>query len=474
MRRFVLVISIIALQAVPTAGLTDTVVIRDVTVIDGSGAGPKSGMTVVVSDGRIAAIGSAARTRSPLGAVEVDGRGKYLIPGLWDMHVHMTTTPGFTDLFLANGVTGVRDMFSYPEDIHPLREDIRSGKRAGPRIISAGRIVDGPKPIWPRSVAVKDEEEGRKAVLTVKSEGSDFVKVYSLLPRDAYFAIVKESARLGLPVVGHVPDSVTIREASDAGQRCIEHLTGVLAGCAPRVKRPDPGGGTPELARRWAYLTEIMDSYDEKSAADLFRLFKKNGTWHCPTLTVSRNIAGLNDSPISSEPRAKYVSSEIRSYWDPKNDFRFKNYRPETWTLWKRSYRMQKEIVGKMYRAGVQILAGTDVGNPYCLPGFSLHDELALLVECGLSPMAALQTATRNPARFLGLEKECGTITRGKRADLVLLDANPLEDIRNTSRVRAVLVGGKLMERAAINEILRKAEEANRETPADSAKEKGP
>jgi hypothetical protein len=324
---------------------------------------------------------------------------------------------------------------------------------------------------------VKDQEEGRKAVHTVKAEGSDFVKVYSYLPREAYFSILKESASVGIPVYGHVPDSVTAAEASNAGQRCVEHLSRVVAGCAPPLKGPDPlPDGTPDYAKLRAYARQIQDSYNDKLAADLFRTFKKNGTWHCPTLTVSRSISLLDGKEMTSDPRLKYFPAWVREMWDPKNDFRFKSYTAANWEYWKRNYQLSLKIVGKMHRAGVGILAGTDVGNPYCMPGFSIHDEMALLVESGLTPMEALQTATRNPARFLGLEKECGSIGNGKRADLVILDANPLDDIRNTARVRTVIVRGTVLDRAALDSILKKAEESSLTavSPNEPGKEKSP
>src|SRR5262245_42540586 len=190
----------------------------------------------------------------------------------------------------------------------------------------------------------------------------------------------------------------------------------------------------------------------------MFAAFKKNGTWQCPTLVVLRNIRDLDDPSITNDVRVKYMPRELRSSWDPARDKRFQTRTTEEIEVGKRTFPKELEIVGDMQRAGVGILAGTDTGNPYCFPGFSLHDELELLVKAGLTPMEALQAATRNPARFMGREKELGTVEEGKLADLVLLDANPLETIANTKKINAVVFGGRLFPKTSLNEMLAEVE----------------
>jgi hypothetical protein len=284
------------------------------------------------------------------------------------------------------------------------------------------------------------------------------VKVYSLLPRDAYFGIADESKRQGISFVGHVPFAVSAAEASDAGQKSIEHLTGILLGCSYKetelrneiVKARSPG------ARSRGEGVELLDTFSDRKAKDLFALFVKNQTWQCPTLTVLRSNAYLGDQSFRNDGRLKYIPRPMRERWGQ----RIANRNDSDYV--KRVFKKEVEIVGVMQRAGVPLLAGTDTGNPFCFPGFSLHDELALLVIAGLTPSEALRTATLNPAKFLGLDKTLGTIEQGKIADLVLLDADPLADIRNTQRINAVISNGRLFDRKALEKMLAQAETNDR------------
>ncbi len=431
-----------------------TLAITNVTIIDATGAAAKPAMTVVIAGDRITEIGKSGKVKLPKDAQVVDGRGKFLIPGLWDMHVHAWAANVFFPLFIANGITGVRDMFGSIGTIKNWRQQMAEGKLTGPRLYAAGPIVDGPKPIWPGSIAVKDEVEGRQAVAKVKTDGSDFVKVYSLLPRDAYIAIAQEAKKLGISFAGHVPTTVTAAEASDAGQKSIEHLDRVLLGCST---------SEAEFVSQGARITseqrkKMLETYSEEKARALFARFAKNGTWHSPTLVVLRAISHLDDPKVTNDPRLKYLSPFVTAQWDPTKDFRFRNYTAATYESMRANYQKNLELVGKMRRAGVEFLAGTDTPNPYCFPGFSLHDELQLLVKAGLAPMEALQAATRNPAKFTGQIASLGTVEKGKIADLVLLDANPLADITNTQQINAVVLGGKLLDKASLQEMLAQAE----------------
>jgi imidazolonepropionase-like amidohydrolase len=324
----------------------------------------------------------------------------------------------------------------------------------------AGPIVDGPKPVWQGSVAAGTEAEGRQAVRQTKAEGYDFVKVYSLLPRDVYLAIADEAKKQRLPFAGHVPYSVTAAEASDAGQKSMEHLYGVLLACSTKegelskdqlAARRDPANPDRALLRR--LNQQLLDTYDAEKAAALFAKFKANGTWQVPTLTVLRAMANLNEEAFVRDERLKFMPPSVRDLWNPKGDFRFKSMTPEDFALQRKMFKRNLELVGAMHRAGVEFLAGTDVLNPYCFPGFSLHDELALLVEAGLPPMAALQTATRNPARYFNQLKDFGTVEQGKIADLVLLEADPLKNIKDTTKIGGVIIGGKLLTRVELDKI---------------------
>jgi imidazolonepropionase-like amidohydrolase len=434
---------------------TEPLVLAHVTVIDVTGGAPRPDMTVVIRGDRISQVEEAGKIVVPPGARVVDAAGKFLIPGLWDMHVHWYNRDTFT-LFTANGVTGIRQMFGN-SDLLRWRQDIAKGSLPGPRMLVASPIIDGPQPVWPSSIVVRNEEEGRKAVRNVKQWGADFVKVYSLLPRDAYFAIADEAKRQGLTFVGHVPSSLSPAEVSDAGQKSIEHLTGTMIDCSDKEAelRKAIVQGRARTARARAEAI-ALETYNDRKAAELFARFAKNETWQCPTLTVLRSSAFLGDENFRRDQRLRFIPPQIKERWS----LRIANRNEENYANAKKVFQKQLEIVGAMRKAGVQLLAGTDTGNPFCFPGFSLHEELALLVIAGLTPVEALRSATLNPARFLGLEKTLGTIEQGKLADLVLLDANPLEDVRNTQRINAVVSSGRLFDRNALNKMLAQAEAA--------------
>ena len=439
------------------------------TVIDATGAPAQSDVTVIITGDRITAMGRNADIRPPTNAAVMDATGKFLIPGLWDMHVHWYAR-GYLPLFTANGVTGIRMMWGTPMH-HEWRKEIEAGSLLGPRMLIGSTIVDGPKPIWPGSITAGNAAEGRQAVLKAKQSGADFVKVYSLLPREAYFAIADEAKKEGIPFAGHVTVAASAQEAAAAGQKSIEHLTGILTACSSRedyllqsaqdalaTMLATTNGPMSAISKIDQSAQLALNTYSPLRADELFAEFKTNHTWQCPTLIVLHNIAYLDDPSLAGDSRLKYMPREVRLSWDPANDFRFKNRTPENIAAGKKVYQKELTLVGAMQRAGVGILAGTDTLNPYCFPGFSLHDELGLLVQAGLTPMQALQAATLNAARFMDREKDLGTIAPGKLADLVLLDADPLEDIANTRKINAVVFDGRLYSRSALDEILAKVE----------------
>ncbi|MGD0208728.1 MAG: amidohydrolase family protein [Verrucomicrobiota bacterium] len=429
------------------------VAISHVSVVNVESGRIQKDVTVCLADGSIIAIGKKVSFEN---AQVVDGTGKFLIPGLWDMHVHCCNADDhFFPLFLANGVTGIRDMADPLEELKTCRTNVENGTLLGPRMVFSGQIVDGPKPIWTDiSIAVGTPEEGRKAVETVQQSGADFVKVYSLLPRDAYFAIADEAKKRHMVFAGHVPNVITATEASDAGQKSFEHLLSVLMGCSSKENElranPVPGRTQMEIVRA------VINSYDPAKAKALFARFRRNGTWQCPTLTVLNAMAHLDDPAFRNDPRLAYLPGDIVSFWNPTNkDFRFKAYTHDDWEASRLRFTKQCEVVGMMAKSGVKILAGTDTPNPYAFPGFGIHDELALLAKCGLTPWQALQAATINPARYFGWEQKMGTVEVGKVADLVLLDANPLEDIHNTTKIAAVFVRGRYLDRATLGRMFK-------------------
>jgi len=436
-----------------------SIAFTNVSVIDVVSGQANAGQTVVVTGRTIAAVGKTGAVRVPAGARVVRGDGKYLIPGLWDAHVHWYRRD-LLPLFIANGVTGVRVMFGFPYHRDWVR-DAEAGTLVGPRVHMAGPVIDGPRAVWPNSIVVSNEVEARQAVRDTIAMGGQFAKVYSGLPRDLYFAIADEARKQGIKFAGHVPNAVSAREASDAGQFSIEHLTGIaLASSGREDELRQQLLGATNTFNAGQFNSLVYDSFDPAKAEALFRRFSQNGTWQAPTLVVLRNTGKLDDPALAADPRMKYIPEALKRQWAPTGDVRLRNPTPADLSFVERTFARQLEFVRGMNRVGVPIVAGTDTSNPYSFPGFSLHDELGLLVKAGLSPLQALQGATMNVARLVGRDKELGTVIPGKLADLVLLDANPLRDIRNTRSINMVMSNGRLWDRPALDRLLREAESA--------------
>jgi imidazolonepropionase-like amidohydrolase len=447
------------------------VAITHVNVIDATGAPMRPDMTVVVANHLIAAIGPSQSTAIPRGSQVLDATGKFLIPGLVDSHLHLTgsgeprgSREFVLPLLLANGITSVRDMGGYLESLVPLRRDIQQGKRLGPQIFFAGPYLDGSPPSFQPSLVVSDAVEASEDVRVLVQQGVDFIKVQSILSRDAYFAIAKAARREHITFVGHVPDHVTAAEASDAGQKSIEHLTGVLRACSrdePRLMREQlqagPKNATPQSShsREMEWERELLQTYSEKQADALLAKFVQNQTWQTPTVVLLRNDAYPDPKTHSSgDPLLRFVPRTIAGKWRQVRVAQDQWFTAADFGLREKLLAQSMQVVAQMQSAGVHILAGTDSAAPYVIPGFAMHQELALLVQAGLSPMQALQAATRNPAEFFGKLKTEGTIEAGKTADLLLLDANPLKDIHNTQKIRALVLHGKLIEHAKLDDLL--------------------
>lgn len=419
---FVLPLPAISQQKAPAK--SKLLALLHVTVIDMTGAPIKADMTVIIAAGHITAIGKANKLHVPKDARMIDATGKFLIPGLWDMHTHISNDDfdrdAYLPLFIANGITGIRVMSGETE--HYLwRKEIANGSRLGPRMVVASREIDEAK---------TSPSEARQAVRNAQQEGADFFKVHDALPRDSYFALMDEAKRIGLQVEGHVPMSISAAEASAAGQKSTEHFTG---------------------------LAEAES--DRNKALGLSAIFKKNHTWLCPTLIMRNNYAVLDNQQLANDVRLKYVKPSWQKRW-VRMVTESGNAPAREWSNRKETVRKEKALVGLMHKAGVEMLAGTDDSNPFSFPGFSLHEELAMLVDAGLTPLEALQTATINPAKFLNKLQTLGTIEKGKLADLLLLDANPLADIHNTSKIQAVIVNGQFIGRQDLDHMLEEIEAA--------------
>jgi len=411
-----------------------------VTVIDPAVGTSEPDMTVVVNGGRIAEVARALKP--PAGAQIVDGGGKHLIPGLWDMHAHQV--PDSIPLFVANGITGVRSMADDLERVKTARDRIAAGEVIGPRIYFCGPHVDGPQRPRPAMVPVSTPEEGHKVVADLRKRGVDFIKVYDGLSREAYFAIADEARQQHIPFVGHVPLSFTAAEVSDAGQKSIEHMPRILAGCS----REEAGAGG---SRR------PLGAYDDEKAKALFAKFVKNGTWVTPTLTVQGVSAYWKDPEATRDARIEYVPERIRQSWANSPFTRLLDSMPASAAPARhRAFDLALDVAGRMHRAGVRILAGTDTGIPYVVQGFSLHRELQWLVKAGLTPLEALRSAISRPAEYLGIADSTGSIAKGKSAGLVLLNADPLQDIANTQKIESVMAGGRYLSRNDLDGMLEK------------------
>ncbi|MBK9692257.1 MAG: amidohydrolase family protein [Gemmatimonadetes bacterium] len=470
----------LALPLLAAPMVADTVrppiAITGVTVIDATGAAPAPGMTVLIAGDRIVSVTPAGAARPPRGAIVVDGRGKYLIPGLWDMHMHLANRPLRPDsnrvrglernraavfpLLLASGVTGVRDMAGDLAVLRRWRDEAATGAVPGPRLVITGRKV-GKNPVTPEApFPIGSDADVLRSVQLLVEGGADFVKVDGLEGR-YYLRLFQAANAAGLNVAGHTAIDLGAVTVARMGQRSIEHLDGVVLACAADEAsiRADAlaeegwwrrllarvGLSHPEENFRRRYR-EMLATQSDPRTDSVLAVFRGHETWQVPTLVMLRDIRLV---PPSAELAGELRRFPGLSSGEPSTDVRWAG---DT-TLAHQLYRRELAILGGMIRQGVPILAGTDGPGGTRLPGASLHDELALLVEAGMSPMQALQSATREAARFLGRQDTQGTIAVGQAADLVLLSADPLADISNTRRIAGVVARGRYYGPAALDSL---------------------
>jgi hypothetical protein len=427
--------------------------ITHIVVVQASSPGPLLDQTVLIRGNRIAAVGKSSATRLPSGARIVDGRGKFLVPGFWDSHVHLTLAgESALQLFIANGVTGVRDMVGDPQILRNWKNRIAEGSLIGPRIKMAGFAIESadwlaviPKvdemfklhlseTVLQARIGVKTPAEARQAVDRIADQSLDFVKFRTMPSREVFFAMADEAKKRKIWFVGHEPEVVNLAEASDAGQRSIEHLP---------------------------FMSLAKASDETRKAA--FVTFAHNGIWVDPTLVAAVGYRGvpnekvmsvITDEPNAIDPRRKYLWPSLLEFWRAQIVIK-QVEEPQDWpALIQQGF----SDLAELRKLGVPVVAGTDLGVPLVYPGFSLHEELAMLVEkAGFSPARALESATLQPARLLGVEEDLGTIQPGKLADLVLLNRDPLQNIANTKAIFAVIADGKFYDRVALDAMLQRA-----------------
>jgi imidazolonepropionase-like amidohydrolase len=419
-----------------------------VTVIDVEAGVAWPGQTVLVRDDRVDAIGPADEVSVPSDAVIIDGRGFFLMPGLCDAHVHFVDPEVFGRVMVANGVLFARDTGMPTAGILEVKDQLNRGALIGPEIVVTGTILDGEPPLIPSiSLGVSTTDAARAAVRELAQAGVDMIKVYSRLDADAFLAAVDEAHALGLKVAGHVPDSIPIEQAAAAGLDSSEHLFGFdkLVGrlLGAPVKPYYAGMGVDVV--HFLRLGELEPA-KLREALDGLRL---SGLSVCPTVVTFEVGTRMTESFSGTFPGSEYVSQTLldtwRSLWGQQTDL------PEfVWQTW-------AHLVVRLHRAGIPLMVGTDLSTPGTLPGFSVHDEMAIWQDAGIPAADVLRGATLVPARFMGLDDRLGSIGKGKTASMILLRANPLEDVRNAREIESVFLRGRYYDRKALDHLLEEA-----------------
>jgi len=418
----------------------DGVALVGATLIDGRGGPPRPGMTIVVREGKIAAIGAAGSVEIPKDMRRVDVSGRWVIPGLIDAHAHLARWS--LPHYLAWGVTTVRDMHGTLDSALALRDEVRTGRIAGPRIYTAGAMIDGLPTTYSNAIPANRPNDARKGVDRLVNAGVDFIKVYTRMDRPLLAAVTDEAKTFGLPVAAHLglTDAVT---AAGLGVRSIEHLSGI-----PEAAVADPSSlyaahyrgffpGLTAFEQQWPRL-------DSAALARVARSLVEHQVFVVPTLVLHETLSRLDDPAVREDSALRAVPAQQREAWNVAGMVQRAGWSDAEFNAFRRARAVQDEFVRIFAAAGGRVVTGTDAANQLLVPGYSEHRELELLVAAGLEPRAALFAATRDAAALLDADS-IGVIAPGKVADLVVLTANPLEDIRRSRTVERVMVRGRLL-----------------------------
>ncbi len=414
---------------------TGVIAIVHANVLTMADSAPLRDGTILIEGDRIVAVGPGSAIAVPASARVIDVGGKFVIPGLWDMHVH-TAVPGgegLLGLYLAHGVTGVRDMGGDLATIEGWRRRIRAGTLAGPRIVASGPYLQGGRAALPHLV-VRNPDQARAAVDSLARLGVDFVKVHELVPRESFFALARAARARGLVLTGHVQPGVTNEEAAEAGQRSLEHLNGFASLCS--------ASDSIRFAAVHALHRDVLGECAAAGQEAGYRRVAAHATWVTPTLVALEMIAAMPGERLPSDTLAHYLPKLLRDAMAAALDIPA-DMPADAHLLGRMLWHKRLEVTLGLARAGVPILAGTDAPLPNSVPGFGLHAELEALVRAGLSPWEALRAATVEPGRYFAVDS-IGAICVGCVADLVVLDANPLIDIRNTRQIDLVVAAGRI------------------------------
>lgn len=460
----------------PRQGTVGDFLIRNVTVVNVEKGTLQKNQYVVVRNGLIDSVVFTDPVSAQDSLIAIDGTGKYLIPGLWDMHAHSTKLSSQYQhpLFIANGVTGVRDLWgcmSESDSFLACIEDRRRWNNAlsdqsglSPRYIGQSSFqINGGSEVpdgFPEFFKARNADEARQLVNYYADAGADILKTYTELSQEAYQALAREARLRGLSLEGHRPISVSLEDMLAAGQHSVEHprlfLLECFAGAAEFRALEDPYSAyNPALQER------LVDEHDEERCQTLIDAMAGSTTWWTPTLQVLKIDVYAGDPAYRDDPRLKYIPYLFKKLmWMPDANRKAANGIDESVRdVYVATYELALKHVGQAHASGVKILAGTDVFDSYVFPGFSVHDELVELVAAGLSPSAALRAATIDAAIFSRVEDQFGSIADGKTADMILLNANPLLDIRNTQQIDGLFFNGQFFDRPSLDRLLAFAEQ---------------
>lgn len=443
------VLMLCALGLAGAQGPPSTVAFVGITVIPMDRERVLPAQTVVVSGGRISALGPAAEVRVPDGAVRVEGAGRFLLPGLAEMHAHIpggqapdAAVERVLFLYVANGITTIRGMLGHPRHL-PLREAIARGAVLGPTIYTSGPSFSG--------TSAPDADTARRMVAAQKQAGYDFLKIHPGVRREVFEALAAEAGRAGIRFAGHVPLEVGLQRALEARYATIDHLDGYVEA----LLKPD----APVRASDTIWFgVNLADHLDEARIPEIVAATRRAGTWIVPTETLLEHTTNETDpDEMARWPEMRYVPPDQIAQWS-EGKRKLSATPGVTVETRRRFIAVRRRLIKAFHDGGVGLLLGSDAPQVWNVPGFSIHRELALLVESGLTPWQALETGTRNVATFFGTLDERGTVAPGKRADLVVLDADPLASIANTTRIHGVMVAGRWISRAEIDAGLKRYE----------------
>lgn len=429
-------------------------IIENASVIDLDDGSARLADQIVISDGRIVHVGERRNIDGE--PQRIDAAGAFAIPGLWDAHVHSVSAADWHfPLMVSHGVTAVRNMHTTEEDpfakINALRARIASAELTGPLLLANGRIVDGPRASWPGSLSIGSPEEAVEAVARLSDAGADFLKVYDGVAPDVYEALMKEAAAVSMPVDGHMPSRVDPKDAARLGHRTVEHLSGMLQGCSSEQKEirekfsalaaAEPLPFPQDMIAFFGLVQGQAETWDADECRRTASAYAAGRVAVTPTLVNIRSMT--QPQTLVEDPEAmRLVPQSVRNRWDEELAADRIQAMSTTMTPVEA---IAPQTMSILEEAGVPILAGTDVGNSFLVPGYHLHTELELMVEAGMTPLNALRSATVVPAEILAPDEMTGRVRPGYRADIVLLTSNPIEDIANTRTIKSIILRGELI-----------------------------